>query len=686
MNIINVIANKNDLALNNVDNTSDLNKPISNATQTALNGKEDKTNKSTDTSLGTSDTLYPSQNAVKTYIDTAVSGFSSLQLGETNTTAYMGDRGKIAYDHSQITGNPHGTTKGDIGLSNVANLDTSTTLNITDSTNKRFVNDSQKTTLQNTSGVNTGDETNATIKTKLGIANATNDGYLSQTDYNTFNNKQNALGFTAENVANKENLTLDNSSDKYPTNNLVKNTLNNYLPSNLKGVANGLAELDGTGKVPSSQLPSFVDDVEEYVDYAGFPVTGESGKIYIALDTNLTYRWGGTTYVEISPSLALGETSSSAYRGDRGKIAYDHSQLLSGNPHNVNKTDIGLSNVPNTDATNPANIVETASYRFVTDTEKSTWNNKANASGNVNKISKFNSSNNLTDSQIEDNGSQIAIGSAIDINSKLKLVSDGNETYANYNYKVVDFPGVPYPVYGTYGKCFNYDSVAVGGKFEAEGGSVRYSVQLIDGTEANGRILVSDANGYANWKSIDNSITLTTTGTSGAATLVGNTLNIPQYSSGASNSVCFSPMPISVCDTAPTAATTQYYYQTVSEVTGTISKAKIWGYSGSDTVLVGIYRGKLQGTMTLIGQGSATCTLGANVINLTAQSGQNLTLTAGEDLVVGYYPTGISFRTIYDVGVSDVYFGIANTTNITTMPVSPSGIASAIRFALTLYS
>lgn len=348
MNVINILATKSDIGLGNVDNTSDLNKPISNATQTALNNKEDKSNKSTVVTLGTSDTLYPTQNAVKTYVDTAISASSSLQLGETSTTAYRGDRGKTAYDHSQTIGNPHGTSKADVGLSNVANLDTSTTLNITDSTNKRFVTDSQKTTLQNTSGINTGDETNATIKTKLGPANATNDGYLSQTDYNTFNNKQNALGFTPENIANKENLTLDNSATKYPTNNLVKNTLNNYLLSSLKGANNGLAELDSNGKVLSAQLPSYVDDVLEFSTISAFPITGESAKIYIAIDTNKSYRWGGSSYVEISSSLSLGETSSTAYRGDRGKIAYDHSQLLSGNPHNVTKADVGLSNVDNT--------------------------------------------------------------------------------------------------------------------------------------------------------------------------------------------------------------------------------------------------------------------------------------------------------------------------------------------------
>jgi hypothetical protein len=64
---------KTNLGLNNVDNTSDLNKPISLATQTALNGKESAANKSTNTSLGTSDVLFPTQNAVKTYVDNQIS-------------------------------------------------------------------------------------------------------------------------------------------------------------------------------------------------------------------------------------------------------------------------------------------------------------------------------------------------------------------------------------------------------------------------------------------------------------------------------------------------------------------------------------------------------------------------------------------------------------------------------------
>ena len=102
-------------------------------------------------------------------------------------------------------------------------------------------------------------------------------------------------------------------------------TLQNNINAinNSKGVANGIATLDQNGLVPSSQLPSYVDDVIEVNTFSALPNTGESGKIYITQDTNLTYRWSGTAYVEISQSLALGETSSTAYAGDKGKATTD---------------------------------------------------------------------------------------------------------------------------------------------------------------------------------------------------------------------------------------------------------------------------------------------------------------------------------------------------------------------------
>ena len=124
------------------------------------------------------------------------------------------------------------------------------------------------------------------------------------------------------------------------------------------------ADLVG-GVVPSSQLPSYIDDVvDAYVvgstPYAsdwlsltvgGAALTPESGKIYIVLTAGiyemLEFRWSGSVYAEISKSLALGETSSTAGRGDHTKAAYDHTLLTSGNPHGVTKTDVGLGNVDN---------------------------------------------------------------------------------------------------------------------------------------------------------------------------------------------------------------------------------------------------------------------------------------------------------------------------------------------------
>lgn len=101
----------------------------------------------------------------------------------------------------------------------------------------------------------------------------------------------------------------------------ITNSLNAFIST--KGQPGGLAELDSTGKVPAAQLPSYVDDVLEFSTKAQFPQTGETGKIYVSKDTNLTYRWTGTQYLEISQSLALGETPSTAYSGDKGKANRD---------------------------------------------------------------------------------------------------------------------------------------------------------------------------------------------------------------------------------------------------------------------------------------------------------------------------------------------------------------------------
>ena len=195
-----------------------------------------------------------------------------------------------------------------------------------------------------------------------------------------------------------------------------------------KEKANGIASLDENGKVPSSQLPSYVDDViEGYLSEGKFykesahttQITGESGKIYVDLTTKKTYRWSGTAYVVISETIALGETSSTAYRGDRGKTAYDHSLKTSGNPHKVTKSDVGLGNVPNvttdnqtpsfTQATTLANITSKEKLSVmlgkiakaiadfishkgdktshITSAERTAWNAKSEFSGNYGDLS-----------------------------------------------------------------------------------------------------------------------------------------------------------------------------------------------------------------------------------------------------------------------------------------------------------
>ena len=150
------------------------------------------------------------------------------------------------------------------------------------------------------------------------------------------------------------------------------------------GKAGGVATLDSVGKVPSAQLPSYVDDVLEVRDFVGrkaniptsgltvgwlYYVTGEkkiyratsatavdggstpeTGKIYVTADDNKTYRWSGSDLVEISKSIGLGETAGTAYDGKKGadlKKAYDAHAGNENNPHGVTKAQVGLSNVTN---------------------------------------------------------------------------------------------------------------------------------------------------------------------------------------------------------------------------------------------------------------------------------------------------------------------------------------------------
>ncbi len=192
------------------------------------------------------------------------------------------------------------------------------------------------------------------------------------------------------------------------------------------GVAGGVATLDQEGKVPSSQLPSFVDDVIEVDSYDNLPTTGEAGKIYVTKDTNLTYRWSGSRYIEISASLALGETSSTAYPGDKGKETTDkvntHVADLN-NPHQVTKEQVGLGNVDNTsDKDKP---VSDATQQLINEVKESINSGNTTITDNLTKhIEDYNNPHKVTKDQV-------GLGNVDNTSDKDKPLSDAAKEAIN---------------------------------------------------------------------------------------------------------------------------------------------------------------------------------------------------------------------------------------------------------------
>lgn len=126
---------------------------------------------------------------------------------------------------------------------------------------------------------------------------------------------------------------------------------NQYYPredlDNNANQPNWFVKVGADGKIPSNLFPANLDDVLSYANFTMFPITGEDGVLYIDRATNYGYRWSGVGYTMVTNPLALGETHETAFRGDWGKIAYDHT-FLQNNPHNVTATQLGLGNVDNT--------------------------------------------------------------------------------------------------------------------------------------------------------------------------------------------------------------------------------------------------------------------------------------------------------------------------------------------------
>ena len=227
-------------------------------------------------------------------------------------------------------------------------------------------------------------------------------------------------------------------------------------------VHQNFANLSDNGKVPANQLPSYVDDVLEYGTLSTFPVTGETDKIYVAQDTNLTYRWSGTRYVEISQSIALGETSTTAYPGNKGKaneeaiineisraqreeqsiqdsideeivrakrvetnIQNSHNRHITdyNNPHNVTKFQVGLGNVDNTSDVNKP--ISDAQQREFNRINQSLSNNTDNVNSALLDVANIKSTvNSLSQEYEHTNGRLDTIDSSItNINSNITSIN-----------------------------------------------------------------------------------------------------------------------------------------------------------------------------------------------------------------------------------------------------------------------
>ena len=169
---------------------------------------------------------------------------------------------------------------------------------------------------------------------------------ITQVAYDTTNKKitYKVFGGSSTDLVTADTLKTDmalnnvnNTSDaNKPVSTAQQAALDLKMNNTARGAINGVASLDENGKIPAAQLPSYVDDIIEGYYYQGAfynevghttAISGESGKIYVDLTeggARQVYRWSGTSYAAIPIGLALGETASTAYAGDKGAAAYAH--------------------------------------------------------------------------------------------------------------------------------------------------------------------------------------------------------------------------------------------------------------------------------------------------------------------------------------------------------------------------
>lgn len=255
-----------------------------------------------------------SDKAVKDYVDAQVSAeATSRQEQDSSLQTQIGGKANVEHSHEMddVTGLNDKISEIETSVSGKANATHTHTTSQVDGLDTKL------------SGIDNDIAAKADKVHKHAIADVTDlqtalDGKAASVhthEIANVNGLQDALGSKAA------------ASHNHSADNITSGTLSiDRIPNITDAKIDGMSATKLTGTVPQANLPSYVDDVVEHENFEAFPQTGESGKIYVDTATNKTYRWSGSTYVEISASLALGETESTAFRGDYGKVAYQHAQ------------------------------------------------------------------------------------------------------------------------------------------------------------------------------------------------------------------------------------------------------------------------------------------------------------------------------------------------------------------------
>jgi hypothetical protein len=182
------------------------------------------------------------------------------------------------------------------------------------------------------------------------------------------------------------------SGSSVATQGYVTTALGSYVLSSLIGANSGVCPLDGTGKVASTYLPAYVDDVLEYANLAAFPVSGTTGIIYVALDTNKTFRWSGSAYIEISPS----EVNS--VNGSTGVVVLTTSNISEGSNlyYTAARFNAAFSGKSTTDLTEGTNLYFTDSRAKTAAVLNSTSGSQTDQAASVSAMKSYVAANSAT--------------------------------------------------------------------------------------------------------------------------------------------------------------------------------------------------------------------------------------------------------------------------------------------------